>query len=231
MHSLGDSVASGRVRQKRSQKTYEALIATCFKMLEQREFDEISVADLARRAGYSVGAFYARFQSKDELFDALVERHMRDRAATREQLFAVTPDEALIGELIAEMVHYYWERRRFWRAALVRSIRDPDFWEPIRKQGHQLTALLIQRMSARARRPLSEAEETNVTFAVQIALGTINNAIFNRPGPIFIGQALFVENLTRAFRKVSASDDIFARRLASPSKKRGRRRYASRVRR
>ena len=66
------TASSRRIRQKRSQKTYDALISTAFKLLEQREFDEISIADLAQKAGYSVGAFYARFKSKDELFDAML---------------------------------------------------------------------------------------------------------------------------------------------------------------
>ena len=82
MSSVGTELPSSRrVRQKRSQKTYDALIATSFKLLEQREFDEISVAELAQRARYSVGAFYARFHSKDELFDALVAQHLRGSGA------------------------------------------------------------------------------------------------------------------------------------------------------
>ena len=40
-------------------------------------------------------------------------------------------------------------------------------------------------------------EDTNVRFAFQVALGTINNAFMNRPGPIFIGPASFVEYLAR----------------------------------
>jgi len=201
---------SRRIRQKRSQKTYDALIATAFKLLEQREFDEISIAELAQKAGYSVGAFYARFKSKDELFDAMVVHHMHDRRSIRERQFAAEPDSTLIHELMRETVNYYWARRRFWRAALIRSIRDPDFWEPLRKLGHELADSLIARIGARAQRSLTEAEETNVRFAVQVALGTINNTIINRPGPIFMGQALFVENLTRAFRLVSGYDELIA---------------------
>jgi hypothetical protein len=45
---------------------------------------------------------------------------------------------------------------------------------------------------------------------VQITLGTVNNAIIDRPGPIFIGQAAFVENLIRAFRVVSGYDELIA---------------------
>jgi AcrR family transcriptional regulator len=213
------SIAANRIRQKRSQKTYDALIATAFKLLEQREFDEISIAELAQKAGYSVGAFYARFKSKDELFDALMERHIEDRRETRARQFATATDSTLIREIIEDTIEYYWARRRFWRAALFRSIRDDDFWEPIRKLGHELADALVAWISARAHRPLTEEEETNVRFAVQVTLGTVNNTIINRPGPIFMGQALFVENLSRAFRVVSGFDELIG---ATPDPKRGR---------
>jgi AcrR family transcriptional regulator len=209
MSAGGTPVAArGRIRQKRSQKTYEALIATAFKLLEKREFDDISVAELTQKAGYSVGAFYARFKSKDELFDAMVVSHIEDRRAARKKQFAAAPDTTLIRELMAETVNYYWARRRFWRAALIRSIRDLDFWEPLRKLGHELADMMIERIATRAKRPLTEAEQTNVRFAIQLVLGTINNTIINRPGPIFMEQALFVDNLARAFRLVSGYDEL-----------------------
>ena len=199
-----------RIRQKRGQVTYDAMLDTTFAMLEDKEFDEISIAELAQKAGYSVGAFYARFRSKDELFDALVERHLRDRRRVRERQFATASDAALLHELLEETVRYYWGRRRFWRAALIRSIRDPEFWGPIRKLSHEFADALLGRIAARARRPLAAAEQANVRFAVQLAFGLINNTILNRPGPFFLEQALFVDNLVRAFRLVSGYDDIGA---------------------
>lgn len=211
MSSVGTALASSkRVRQKRSQKTYDALIGTTFKLLRQREFDAISIADLARKAGYSVGAFYARFRSKDELFDALLAQHIEDRRTARTRIFANATDETLIADLMQDLVDYYWTRRRFWRAALIRSTKDPSFWEPVRRQGLQFGDWLIERISRRAGRPLTEPEQANVRFALQLALGTINNTIINRPGPIFMDQVLFVEQLTRAFRLVSGYDTFGA---------------------
>jgi AcrR family transcriptional regulator len=216
--------ASRRIRQKRSQKTYDALIATAFKLLEEREFDEISVAELAQKAGYSVGAFYARFKSKDELFEAMLAQHFENRRVARAKVFAETPDDSLIYEHMRQTVGYYWARRRFWRAALFRSIRDPGFWEPVRTLSYELADLLIERISARVRRALSETEEMNVRFGVQVALGTINNTIINRPGPIFMDQELFVENLARALRLVSGFDELVtAKRKTKRTTKRGRR--------
>jgi AcrR family transcriptional regulator len=188
--------------------TYNALIDTAFALLEEREFDQMSIAELAQRAGYSVGAFYARFRSKDELFDAMVLRHLQDRRRVREKQFATIDDSTLVHALLEETVHYYWGRRRFWRAALIRSIREPEFWKPIRKLSHEFADSLIARIAARARRKLTDAEEANVRFAVQLAFGLINNTILNRPGPFFLDQALFVENLVRAFRLVSGYDEL-----------------------
>jgi AcrR family transcriptional regulator len=197
-----------KIKQKRSRKTYDALIATGFRLLEQREFEALTIAELARSAGYSVGAFYSRFHSKDEFLEALIARHLEGRSSTREGLIAATSTADLVNVLIDDLVTYYWKRRRFWRAALVRSMRDQAFWEPIRKHGHELADSLIARIQADAGRTLSATERMNVRFAFQIALGTINNTLINRPGPTFMGQAAFVDNLARAFRLTSDYDRL-----------------------
>ncbi len=199
-----------RIRQKRGQVTYDALLDTAFAMLEHKEFGEISIAELAQKAGYSVGAFYARFRSKDELFDGMVQRHLRNRRKVREQQFATASDATLLHELLEETVRYYWGRRRFWRAALIRSIRDPEFWGPIRTLSHEFADSLLGRIATKARRPLTETEQANVRFAVQLSFGLINNTILNRPGPFFLEQGLFIDNVVRAFRLVSGYDEMGA---------------------
>ena len=214
------SVTFGKaIRQKRGRKTYDALIATTFELLERSEFDEISIAELATKAGYSVGAFYARFRSKDELLDAMVAQHIEEREAARDRVFAAATADTLVEELIKETVETYWARRRFWRAALFRSIRDPKFWEPIRNQRHGLASAVVEWIEQRTKRALTAQEELNVRFAAQLVLGTINNSIINRPGPIFMGQELFVENLCRAFRLVAGFDELLGKRAKSRKKR------------
>jgi AcrR family transcriptional regulator len=183
-------------------------VQTAFGLLEHNELEEISIAALTRAAGYSVGAFYARFRSKDEFFDALVAEHIASRTAARNRLFATVADGELVSALIEDLVTSYWKRRRFWRAALIRGTRQPERWEPLRKHGRELGDLIVSRIAARAGRPLTPGEDLNVRFACQVTLGTINNAIINRPGPVFMGQAAFIENLARAFRLVSDYDRL-----------------------
>ena len=218
-NAAGASVATGsadapvvalghRAKQKRSRTTYARLVQTAFALLEHNELETITIAGLTRAAGYSVGAFYARFRSKDEFLDAMLAEHVASRSAARNRLFATLPDHELVNALIEDLVASYWKRRRFWRAALIRSSREPERWEPLRKHGRELGDLLVARITQRTRRPLTSAEDANVRFACQITLGTINNAIINRPGPIFMGQAVFIDNLARAFRLVSDYDRL-----------------------
>lgn len=196
------------IKQERGQVTYDAMIAAGFRLLEQRDLQDISIAELVRSAGYSVGAFYSRFHGKDEFFDALVARHLETRTATQKHLFATLPRESLLDELIANVVNYYWDHRKFWRAVLVRSVRDTAFWEPIRKHGHEFTGRFLERLYHEIGRRLSKEEEANVYFAFQVILGVINSTLINQHGPIFMGQKLFIQELTRTFRLISDWDNI-----------------------
>jgi AcrR family transcriptional regulator len=205
------------IKQSRSKKTYDALIKTGFQLLKKHDFASITVAELAQSAGYSVGAFYTRFRSKDEFLDALVAHHLESRFVSSERLLSTVHIDDLFDELVKDIVHYFWVNRNFWRAALIRSMRDPDFWAPIRQSGHDLASRVIEIMGEHAHRPLTDLEETNIRFGFQITLGTINNTIINQPGPIFMNQKLFVEELTRAFQLVSDFDLIIKK---NPSRER-----------
>lgn len=197
-----------KIRQKRSRRTYNALIATGFKLLEKREFESITIAELAQAAGYSVGAFYSRFHSKDQFFEALIAHHLQERSRTREELLATAPTDDLIETLVEDLVRYYWKRRRFWRAALLRSAGDPEFWEPIGKHAHEFVVSLMARIQSDARHRLTETECKNIRFACQLVLGTINNRIVNRPHPTLTDRPVFVEDLARAFRLVADYDKL-----------------------
>ena len=78
----------------------------------------------------------------------------------------------------------------------------------MRKLSHEFADSLLARIRARAGRALTAREQANVRFAVQLAFGLINNTILNRPGPFFLEQELFVENLVRAFKLVSGYDEL-----------------------
>jgi AcrR family transcriptional regulator len=209
--------ASGKlaIKQERGHITYDALIEAGFKLLAERDIEDISILELSRVAGYSVGAFYARFRSKDEFFDALIERHLERRTATQKHLVETLSRKALVPELVSNIVDYYWDHHVFWRAVLRRTLRDPALWQPFRLHFDENLARFIGRIEQEIRRTLTAAEARSITFAFQTLMGTINISIINQPGPVFIGQDLFKEELTRAFVQVSGLDEILAGRKAA----------------
>lgn len=209
MTTVENPVGPGRtIRQARSRKTYEALIAAGFRLLEDREFEAITIANLAEAAGYSVGAFYARFKSKDEFFEAMVAHHIQVRTAAQEKLLATASHDELIGEWIDSIVKYYWKRRAFWRAVLMRSTNDPEFWAPIDRNAGQFVPSLKARIARDVGRQLTKSESTNVGFAVHMVLSILNNRIVNRPRPSLIGHSTFVANLTRAFLLIADYESL-----------------------
>lgn len=70
-------------KQARSRQTAERITAAALALLERKSFAELSVAEIAKRAGVSVGGFYARFPSKQALlqyFDATIVEGILSRA-------------------------------------------------------------------------------------------------------------------------------------------------------
>ena len=61
-------------KQARSRRSYHRILEAATELLADRPFDDITVDDIVDRAGYTKGAFYARFDSKAALLRHLVAR-------------------------------------------------------------------------------------------------------------------------------------------------------------
>ncbi len=67
-------------KQERSRETRRKLVASCLELVDRQPFDQVTVADIAKGAGVSVGNFYRRFTSKEGI--------LPDLYAAYEELFA-----------------------------------------------------------------------------------------------------------------------------------------------
>lgn len=61
-------------KQPRSKRTLGQILAATEELLESREFEDISIDEIAKRAGVAVGTVYTRFKSKDDLLPYLISR-------------------------------------------------------------------------------------------------------------------------------------------------------------
>jgi AcrR family transcriptional regulator len=64
------------VQQTRSRRTLDALLDAAEHLLEQKSYSEISLTELVGAAGVTTGAFYSRFESKNDLLVSLHQRYL-----------------------------------------------------------------------------------------------------------------------------------------------------------
>jgi AcrR family transcriptional regulator len=64
--------------QERSRQTLDRLLRATRELLNEKAFEEITVAEIVQRARSSCGAFYARFPTKEALLPALYDAYSRE---------------------------------------------------------------------------------------------------------------------------------------------------------
>ncbi|WGD37471.1 TetR family transcriptional regulator [Lysinibacter sp. HNR] len=98
-----------RTESARRQKTRDRLIDAAFEEFAERGISAASVESISERAGFTRGAFYSNFSSKEELFFALMERENTKKIeALDADIAAVLPQLAadplsLTEELVARV--------------------------------------------------------------------------------------------------------------------------------
>ncbi len=191
------------VKQSRSQKTRDRLLAAGFRLLRRKDFDQLSVADIARAAGCAVGSFYQRFFDRDQYFYALAEMRRAQSGAQLEAWYESATAETIVARAIERELGFVLEAPDFWRAALKRGTTDQAFWEGFRALGRVTVDRFLETYAGLRKRRLSEEEIERIRFAFQMVRGTLNNTLINQPGPLRLEDAGFRRQIERAFRLVA----------------------------
>jgi len=190
------------VRQTRGRRTRDRLLNAGQKLIAKHSIDALSVADIARAANCSVGAFYQRFRDKNAFFRALIAHYLAAGRAATLALYANENDDRLIHTLVVETAGRFRRYAGLIRSAIRMRMEDSTIWDPIRLSGHFNADRFIEWLTRHHGRSLGADEELTVRFAFQMLYGTLNNAVLNQPGPLDIEDPAFVEQLERAFRLV-----------------------------
>lgn len=195
------------VRQARSQETLERLLDSAEALISDKGFDDVTVAEIAARAGFSVGAVYSRFRDKRGVLHSLQDRFVDEANLTIDDAF--DPEHwqgARIEEIISEvnvfLVEIHRERRGVLRELLSRTKSEASMVE--RKErlvahiGEHLESLLMARVE-RIRHP---NPATAIRFGLRLILSTLEQAVlFDEPGAYGVPHSdeRLAEELTRAY--------------------------------
>jgi AcrR family transcriptional regulator len=169
-------------KQARSEESLRRILEAGQAVIEERGHLDLSIAEVARRAGSSVGGFYARFRSKDELLCALEEHFFEELASLLEELAA--PDtwrdasaHEIVRSLLRVLIDTHGRHRRLIAAFVACALREPERHPEAlafrRRVAERLGALAL------ARRDLvgHPDPELAAQFAVEAVFGVLQTRI------------------------------------------------------
>jgi AcrR family transcriptional regulator len=191
----------------RSQETLDRLLDAAEQLVAEKGFEDATIAELVRRAGSSVGAFYARFRDKDGLLYALYERYLEQAMATADA--ALDPqrwDGASIPEILRAVVPFlvsvYRERQGLIRAFVLRNHVDPEFRARQERLSHHVNDGVSRLLTARAREIRHPDPARAATFGLTMTVNTIESAVLFgelRSSALTLSDAELAAELVRAF--------------------------------
>jgi len=202
------SVTQSRVyppRQARSADTLQRIIVAARSLLDERNFGDISVAEIMDRAGMSTGSFYTRFYNKEALLPYLYEQYDKELEQTTSaslepsQWIGLTLAER-VRRLVEFSVDSYRANRGLWRAVLIHASSDPSIvTESHRRRRRKMVRGILGFLLA-CRQEISHPEpERAVEFAVILLFATCKDQILleeRSHGTVRVSDRLLKEELT-----------------------------------
>lgn len=196
-----------RPKQARSQRTLDRLLNAAQALIEERGCAEVSIPEVVSRAKSSVGAFYSRFKSKDELLCALEERLLVQQrrlvdTLTNEDAVRSASLREVARPAIRQLVHIHRTRHRLAAAFVAATARDPAQ----RRRVAEFREEVVRRFAAVLLERRDEIDHPNperaVEFIIKMVLsGARQEAIFGTTEVAghALSEAEMAEELERMF--------------------------------
>jgi len=197
-----------RPRQERSQETLARVLRATEHLLGRMHFEDITISQILELAGVSVGSFYARFHSKEDLLPHLYTAYsenlkLRTAAAANPEHWAGKKLAERIRTLLALAVATYREQHGLLRAValLARSRPKQVAKSALRERDDQYRVMAALLLACRdeIRHPAPDrAVQTGLLFALAACRDKILFAEAPHPASVPLTDAQLADELARA---------------------------------
>jgi AcrR family transcriptional regulator len=174
--AAGDAPGTGRLTRKQQQAhTRSCLLHSATRVLTRRGMHRASIDEIAQDAGFTKGAFYANFKSKEELFLAMLDERFAARLAELDRVMdtdASVEDQAQnAGMDFVRAIQGEQEWGRLFFEFAVHASRDEEFRAEfttrVRALRHRIATRLEERLEGLDwTPPISTEEAARLTFAM-----------------------------------------------------------------
>jgi AcrR family transcriptional regulator len=169
-------------QQARSRETLDRILDAAEALFSEKGFDDTPVAEVVRRAGSSVGAFYTRFEDKEGLLQALYDRFQAEAMATADA--SLNPDRwegasipEILGVVIRFLVSIYRDRTGLIRALVMRGHVNPEFHARRERLSEHVSERLKALLLARADEIRHPDPERAAVFGLMLVMDAIESAL------------------------------------------------------
>ncbi len=152
--------------QARSRETRDKLLRALEDLLRDRDFEAITIADLAKQAGLAVGTVYRRFENKDAFIPAIFDLYRQRQAELYGEQGGIALDpEAGLRPVLLDLARQGWDfltrERHIVAPAHLYSRLRPDLvgeeWDALLDQSAAGFAQLVRYFPDEVRRDPDEA--------------------------------------------------------------------------
>ncbi|MGE5404717.1 MAG: TetR/AcrR family transcriptional regulator [Candidatus Saccharibacteria bacterium] len=157
----------------------ERIIEACQELAQNRGFYNMSVDELAAKAGISKRTLYRYFRSKDDVIEASIDLFMHDVAAEAERVLGTTEDPVTI---VSTMMAYVYTRGNYIVGP--QGLYDlqryyPHFWKKIDDfRVERITAIIAVVLAKNPAGMISEIDPRIVTSVVLSSIQAVINPTF-----------------------------------------------------
>ena len=192
--------AKSRIKRDLKDRRTWALHDAALRRLAKKDYEQISIAEISRGAGCSVGAFYSRFRDKDmflrlvavSAFHTLTDDAKRDldpmqwRDASRTKIV-----DGIVRHVANQMSR--GKAAGVTRATVKLGMSDADALEPLIKYRASVADCAVALLAPR--RSFDDAARS-VRIAVQMIFGIVTDAALQNAGPLRAGSRRMVNSLS-----------------------------------
>jgi len=201
-------------KQARSEDTLRRILEAAESLIEEKGLADVSIPEIVRRAGSSIGGFYARLQDKNALLRALEERFFGDLSQRLEELdnaqrwrAASLPD--IVAACVEELVSATRQRRNLIQAFLFRASQDPEFQHAALRFRDRVSNRIGQLLFRRREEFRHPDPLVAIDLAVQLAFGLMFQLVLTgelRAGGRVLSDAELKKELEVSFLRYLASE-------------------------
>ena len=152
--------------QTRSEQTLKRLLDATTHLLNDRSFEKLTVQEIVREASSSVGSFYARFDGKEAVLQALHERYVAESWPTTDASLApeawqAVPLRQILEGLCSFLVEFTWDNRGLKRALVIACAQDATY----RRRSSELAGYVVIHLATLLESRASEHRHPDAALA------------------------------------------------------------------